>query len=86
MPALVKPLFRPEALRPKLAAFHPPPTAVAGRGKLAGWVKLLASARAAKMKETELLPDFIGNVFGDLLGYIGPAAGSTSVSDLVRSG
>jgi Eco57I restriction-modification methylase len=76
MPALVKPLFRPEAIRPKLGAFNPPPAAEAGRGKLAGWVKLLASPKATKMKETELLPDFIGNVFGDLLGYIGPAAGS----------
>ena len=74
MPALVKPLFRPEALRPKLAAFHPPPAAVAGRGKLAGWVKLLASAKAAKLKESELLPHFIGNVLGDLLGFIGEDA------------
>src|SRR5215210_2723744 len=76
MPALVKPLFRPEALRPKPAAFHPPPAAT-GRAKLAGWVKLLASPKAAKMKETELLPDFIRDVFGDTLGFTGPAAGAS---------
>ncbi len=76
MPALVKPLFRPEALRPKLAAFQPAPASTAGRGKLANWVKLLASAKAAKMKETELLADFIRDVFGETLGYTGPAGGS----------
>jgi SAM-dependent methyltransferase len=76
MPAPVKPLFRPEALRPKLAAFTPPPAVVAGRAKLAGWVKLLASAKAAKMKETELLPDFIRDVFGNTLGFTGPAEGA----------
>ncbi len=27
------------------------------------------------MKETELLPDFLRDVFGELLGYTGPAAG-----------
>ena len=30
MTALVKPLFRPEALRPRLAAFQPPPAAAGG--------------------------------------------------------
>ena len=34
MPAQVKPLFRPAALRSKLAAFHPPPAADSGRDKL----------------------------------------------------
>lgn len=76
MPAPVKLLFRPEALRPKLAAFTPPPATVAGRAKLAGWMKLLASPKAANLKETELLPDFIGKVFGDVLGYAGPADGA----------
>ena len=83
MPALVKPLFRPEALRPKLAVFHPPPAAITGREKLPGWLKLLASPRAAKMKESELLPDFVGTMFGEVLGYIGPAAGSEAGKALV---
>jgi type I restriction-modification system DNA methylase subunit len=76
MPAIIKPLFRPEALRPKLAAFQPAPASTAGRGKLADWVRLLASPKAAKMKETELLPEFIGDLFGGLLEYKGPAGRS----------
>jgi hypothetical protein len=39
-------------------------------------VKLLASAKAAKMKETELLADCIRDVFGATLGYTGRAGGS----------
>ena len=27
------------------------------------------------MKKTELLADFLRDVFGDLLGYVGPASG-----------
>ena len=78
MPAQVKPLFRPEALRPKLAAFQPTPAAVAGRGKLPGWLKLLGSAGGARLKETEVLADFIRDVFGETLGYTGPAGGSAN--------
>jgi hypothetical protein len=37
---------------------------------------LLGSTAAEEMKETELLADFIRDVFGDLLGYTGPASGS----------
>jgi hypothetical protein len=69
MPALVKPFIRPEALRPKLAAFKARPSAAAGRGKLAGWVKHLASPKADKLKETELLWDFIRDVFGETPGH-----------------
>jgi hypothetical protein len=36
MPADVKPLFRPEAVRPKVTAFEVPPAAIAARPKLAG--------------------------------------------------
>jgi len=75
MPAPAKPLFRPEALRPKLSQFTLPPFAVAARDKLARWAQLLARTKHA-MKETELLPDFITDVFGSLLGYLGPASGT----------
>ena len=75
MPTIAKPLFRPEALRPKLSTFIVPPTAVAARPQLANWVKLLGSKKAEAMKETELLGDFIADVFGRVLGYAGPAAG-----------
>jgi len=76
MPIAAKPLFRPEALRPKLSAFTVPPAAVAARPKLANWAKLLGSKKAEGMKETELLGAFIGDVFIDLLGYTGPADGA----------
>jgi hypothetical protein len=71
----VKPLFRADALRPKLATFVWPPEVEAARPKLAHWAGLLGSGQADAKKETELLPDFIGDVFGDLLGYTGPASG-----------
>ncbi len=73
MPTPAKSLFRPEALRPKLAAFTVPPSAVAARAKLADWAKLLASEPAAAMKESELLPGFLADVFFQILGYTGPA-------------
>ena len=78
MPALVKPLFRPEALRPKLALFRPTDAAMAARAKLAEWAELLATPAAKKMKETELLGDFFRDVFADTLGYVGPAAAPSS--------
>src|SRR5436305_5584980 len=70
----VKPLFRPEAVRPRLAAFTLPPTAEAGRKKLAEWAALLDSPAGQKKKETELLADFLRDVFADLLGYVAPPA------------
>jgi len=75
MPTAPKLLFRPEALRPKVSAFSLTPAVVAARAKLANWAKLLESKRAERMKETELLGDFITDVFGQLLGYTGPASG-----------
>jgi len=69
MPADVKPLFRPDALRPKLAEFTIPLAAMTARPKLAEWVKLLASDAGKKRKETELLADFLRDVFVDLLRY-----------------
>jgi hypothetical protein len=76
MPAVAKPLFRPEALRPKLSAFSVPAAVVAARSKLGNWTKLLATKQAETMKETELLGEFITDVFGQLLGYTGPAGGT----------
>jgi hypothetical protein len=75
LPVEAKPLFRPDALRTKLAAFTLPGAAASARPKLAKWNELLSSRAAEKMKETELLGDFIRDVFVDLLGYVGPASG-----------
>ncbi len=74
MPADVKPLFRPDALHPRLAEFTVPPAVIAARPKLAEWVKLLASDAGKKKKETELLADFLRDVFVDVLGYTPPPA------------
>lgn len=79
MPADVKPLFRPDAVRPKLTTFAIPATAAAARPKLAEWVKLLTSDAGKKRKETELLADFLRDVFVDLLGYVPPPAGAYSL-------
>ncbi len=75
MPVEAKPLFRPDALRTKLAAFLLPSAAASARAKLANWNDLLSNKAAEKMKETELLGDFIRDVFVDLLSYVGPASG-----------
>jgi type I restriction-modification system DNA methylase subunit len=75
LPVEAKPLFRHDALRNKLAAFTLPAAAANARQKLANWTELLSSKAAEKMKETELLGDFIRDVFIDLLGYVGPASG-----------
>jgi hypothetical protein len=53
MPVTAKPLFRPEALRPKLAGFTVPATAIAARAKLVQWAELLGSKQAEQMKGTE---------------------------------
>ena len=75
MPSEAKPLFRPDVLRSKLAAFSLQTAAPGAQAKLRNWTALLSSKAAEKMKETELLGDFIRDVFGDLLGYVGPASG-----------
>jgi hypothetical protein len=64
MPTDAKPLFRPDALRNRLTAFTLPSAAFATRTKLTNWTDLLASKAAEKMKETELLADFIRDIFG----------------------
>jgi hypothetical protein len=74
MPADVKPLFRPDALRPHLERFTLPAAALAARPKLAGWAQKLAAGQFDKLKETELLPGFVTDVFEGLLGYLRPPA------------
>jgi hypothetical protein len=78
MPSEAKPLFRPEAIRPKLVPFNPPSVDSDHRKKLAHWAGLLATKQADAMKETELLGDFITDVFVNLLGYTGPASGTAT--------
>ncbi len=69
MPVEAKPLFRNDVLRPLLQGFH-----LAGRAgpiqeALGRWAGLLSSPEADKLKEQELLPDFLTDVFCGVLGY-----------------
>lgn len=73
MPIEATPLFRPEILRPRVRAFELPAEAAEHRTRLTGWVDLLNSAAGMERKETELLPDFLTDVFQGILGYAGPA-------------
>jgi hypothetical protein len=73
LPVDAKPLFRPDVLRLHLQGFAPPPPAVdAAREKLGRWAELIASGRADRMTERELLPDFLSDLFVDVLGYEPP--------------
>jgi hypothetical protein len=73
LPVEVKPLFRPDVLRPRVTAFEFPPRAVQNLDLLRKWHDLLASPQAAALKEQELLRDFLSDVFVTLLGYERPA-------------
>ncbi len=75
MPSILKPLFRPDVLRPRIKAFELPDDAKEARAKLEQWAELFTSGEAAKQKEQKLLPDFLTDVFYNVLGYTGPAQG-----------
>jgi hypothetical protein len=75
MPIETPPLFRADVVRSHLAAFTLPPSAVSARSRVAQWVTLLESPHGKQLNEKELLPDFLTDIFGHVLGYRGPAAG-----------
>ena len=68
MPTDAKPLFRPEAVRPKVRAFELP--ARADRSKIAKWAKMFAGSAKLKLKETEVRDEFLYDIFRDALGYV----------------
>jgi hypothetical protein len=74
MPVERKPLFRAEILAPRAAALALGPEAEQARDLLRKWARLLGSARADELTESELLPDFLTDVFYQILGYRGPTA------------
>ena len=77
MPTEIKPLFHPEADDvPKLKGFVLPTLSESASRKLATGRSCSARRQAEAMKETELLGDFIADVFVHLLGYTGPARGA----------
>jgi type I restriction-modification system DNA methylase subunit len=68
-----KPLFNPELVRQQVHAFTLPGAVAAARPRLQHWADLIASGKADTFKETALLPEFLTDIFGLLLGYSGPA-------------
>lgn len=71
MPVEAKLLFRPDALRKPLKAFQVPENVATKWPLVQGWADLLSSPKGEKMKEQELLPRFISQIFCELLGYEG---------------
>ena len=78
-----KPLFHPEVIRQHLRSFTLPSSVEDSRPRLSHWAALITSGRADTFKETALLPEFITDIFGSLLGYSGPA-GPTDTFTLSR--
>lgn len=73
-----KPLFRGEALRPYLRAFSMDVDVSDAQSIIRRWAGLLASSRAASLKETQLLPDFFSDILGGVLGYSLPSGGEAN--------
>ena len=68
-----KPLFHPEVIRQQVRSFKLPEQTEGLRPKLQHWAELIASGRADDFKETDLFPDFLTDIFCNLLGYTRPA-------------
>ena len=68
-----KPLFHPEVIRQQLRHFDLPASVENSRSRLKHWADLISSGQADRLKETDLLPDFLTDIFVTLLGYTRPA-------------
>jgi hypothetical protein len=84
MPIELTPLFRPEVLRSRLEVLSSDELAPERREIIARWVALLSSTHGGGLKETELLPEFISDVFHRVLGYSGPTSGQAGGSYTLR--
>ena len=73
MAAESKPLFHPEVIRRQLRNFVLPASVADSWPRLQHWANLISSGQADKLKETDLLPDFLTDIFCTLLGYTRPA-------------
>ncbi len=73
-----KPLFNPELVRREVHAFTLPESAESALPRLQHWADLISSGKADTLKETALLPEFLTDIFGQLLGYTGPAGAGDS--------
>src|SRR5215210_3332521 len=74
MPVERKPLFRAEILAPRAAAMSLDQIPEQAREILRKWARLLSSQRAAELNESELLPDYLSEIFYGVLGYRGPTS------------
>jgi hypothetical protein len=72
-----KPLFHPEVIRQHVRSFTLPESVEGARPLLQRWADLIDSGRADSFKETALLPEFISDIFFELLGYTGPSGPPT---------
>ena len=79
-----KPLFHPEVMRQQVRAFGLPEHVAGCQAQLQHWAGLIASGEADRLKESELLPDFLTQIFCGLLGYTGPVAGRDVAADVSR--
>ena len=73
-----KPLFSPELVRQHVHHFTLPDSVETARPRLQHWADLISSGKADTFKETALLPEFLTDIFGHLLGYTGPAGAGDS--------
>ncbi len=67
-----KPLFHPEVVRQQLRSFNLPESVADSMPKLEQWAGKISSGHADQLNEKELLPDFLTDIFINLLGYTGP--------------
>lgn len=73
-----KPLFHPEVIHQHLRNFTLPAAVEDSLPRLKHWADRISSGQADKLKESELLPIFLTDIFVNLLGYTGPVgAGDT---------
>ena len=73
-----KPLFSPELVRQQVHHFTLPDSVQAAMPRLQHWADLISSGKADTFKETALLPEFLTDIFGQLLGYTSPASAGDS--------
>jgi hypothetical protein len=71
-----KPLFRPDVVGRRVRGFVLPERVVGAQGVLRNWAGLIGGAGFSGYREQDLLPDFLSDLFGAVLGYVGPASGS----------
>lgn len=76
MPVEAKPLFRPDVVARRVRGFVLPEEVGSAQGALRNWATLIGGPGFASYREQDLLPDFLSDVFGGLLGYTGPASGA----------